>query len=165
MRLEPEKTRKKSIFRDFWVIFVYFRVFSCISGFPGPKIAKSTRQTAVRALKGLGRPKFFFHRLSPPAGLAYAAGFDIALQQLPSSAGDGMWIQAKEASELAIAAVSQLEGFDGGIEATLFFIQRAVEQQDSRFQFVGGNLQATGIGDGGNGLEAASGEHLPPPGG
>ena len=51
------------------------------------------------------------------------------------------------------------------LEATLLFIQQAVEQQDGRLEFVGGNFQAGGIGDGGNGLHTASSEPLSPPGG
>ncbi len=108
---------------------------------------------------------FFFQRLAAPADFADAAGFDITVQQLASSAGDGVRVQAEKLRQLPIAAVSQLEGFDSGIEATLLFIQQAIEQQDGRLEFVGGNFQAGGIGDGGNGLDTASSEPLSLPGG
>ena len=106
-----------------------------------------------------------FKRLAAPADFADAAGFDSTLQQLAPSAGDGVRVQAEKLRQLPLAAVSQLEGFDGGIEATLLFIQQAVEQQDGRWEFVGGNFQAGGIGNGGNGLHTASREPLALPGG
>lgn len=103
----------------------------------------------------------FFQRLSPAAGFAHAIELNALSQQLLSCARDGVRIQAQELGQLVVAAVSQLERFQSGVESSLLFIEHAVEQDDGGLQFLGSDLQAGGIGEGGYGLTAAAAEQLP----
>src|ERR1035441_1686025 len=57
-----------------------------------------------------------------------------------------MRIQAEEFGQDAIAAMSQLDRFQAGEQATLLFVEQAVEKQDSRFEFFGRYLKSGSIG-------------------
>lgn len=48
-----------------------------------------------------------------------------------------MGIQAEEAGDPLVAAVTDFERFQPGVEAALFFVEQAEEQHDGRLQFVG----------------------------
>ena len=83
---------------------------------------------------------FFFHGLAPPAGFADAIEGDVLLQQLLSSTGHGVRIQAEKLGQFLIAAVPHFERFQAGVQAALLFIQQTVEQNNGGFQFVRGDL-------------------------
>jgi hypothetical protein len=70
----------------------------------------------------------------------------ILIEQLLAPARDGVWVQAKEFGQNAIASVSQLDRFQPGEQTTLLLVKQAVEKQDGGFQFIGRNLESGGIG-------------------
>jgi len=51
-----------------------------------------------------------------------------------------MRIEVEEVGQLAVAATAQLEGLQAGIEAALLLVEQTVEQEDSGFHFLGGNI-------------------------
>ena len=103
---------------------------------------------------------FFFHGLAPPAGFADAIEGDVLLQQLLSSTGHGVRIQAEKLGQFLIAAVPHFERFQAGVQAALLFIQQIVEQNNGGFQFVRGDFQKRGVDEGREGLHAAAPEQL-----
>src|ERR1035438_2437951 len=56
-----------------------------------------------------------------------------------------MRIQAEEFGQDAIAAMSQLDRFQAGEQATLLFVEQAVEKQNSRFEFLRRYLESGSI--------------------
>ena len=71
-----------------------------------------------------------------------------------------MRVQAEEFGQNAIAAVSQLDGFQPGEQTTLLLVEQAVEKQDGRFQFIGRYLESGGIGQQRNRLGGLPGAEL-----
>jgi len=63
-----------------------------------------------------------------------------------ASASDGVRVQAEEFGQNAIAAVSELDGFESGEQTALLLVEPAVEKQDGRLQFIGRNLKSGGVG-------------------
>src|ERR1039457_5304192 len=78
------------------------------------------------------------------------------------SAGDSMRIQGEEFGQDAIAAMSQLDRFQAGEQATLLFVEQAIEKQDSRFEFFGRYLKSGSIGYQRNRLGGLPGTELVP---
>jgi hypothetical protein len=68
--------------------------------------------------------------LASAAGTARAASRYILIEQLLTSAGDRVRIQAEEFGQNAIAAVSQLHGLQPSEQATLLLVEQAVEKQN-----------------------------------
>src|SRR5207249_1953653 len=60
-----------------------------------------------------------------------------------------MGIKIEKVGQLAVAATAQLERLQSGIETALLLIERTIEQQDGRFDFLGGKLQHSRIRHGG----------------
>jgi hypothetical protein len=60
----------------------------------------------------------------------------LAAQQLRSSTGDGVHIQAQQLGHALIAAVAPLQTFQPGVESTLLYVQQTVEKEDGRLQGV-----------------------------
>ena len=73
------------------------------------------------------------------------AGHDILIEQLLTTAGNGMGIQAKKFGHHAIAAVSQLHGLQTSEEAPLLLIEQTVEKEDGRLEFIRGYPQGRGV--------------------
>src|ERR1039457_1096752 len=73
-----------------------------------------------------------------------------------------MRIQAEEFGQDAIAAMSQLDRFQASEQATLLFVEQAVEKQDSRFEFFGRYLKSGSIGYQRNRLGGLPGTELVP---
>jgi hypothetical protein len=76
------------------------------------------------------------------ADLAGATRCHLLLEQLLASAGDGVWIQAKEFGQDTVATVSQLDRFHTGEQATLLFVQQTVEQHNGSLEFLGSGQTA-----------------------
>ena len=57
-----------------------------------------------------------------------------------------MRIEAEEFGENTIAAMSQLDRFQSGEQATLLLVKQAIEKQNSGFKFVWGHLKSGRIG-------------------
>ena len=57
---------------------------------------------------------FFFHGFASAAGVAGATRRHLLLEQLLASAGDGVWIQAEEFGQHAVATVPQFDRFHAG---------------------------------------------------
>ena len=89
---------------------------------------------------------FFSHGFAAAADLAGATRCHLLIEQLLASAGDGVWIQAKEFGQDTVAIVSQLDRFHAGEQATLLFVQQTVEQHNGSLEFLGRNLNSGGIG-------------------
>ena len=68
------------------------------------------------------------------------------IQQLLPSAGDGVRILIEEFSQDTVAAVSQLDRFQAGEQATLLLVEQTVEEQNSGFEFFGRYLESGSIG-------------------
>jgi hypothetical protein len=85
---------------------------------------------------------FFFDSFASAAGTAGAPCRYIPIEQLLTSAGDGVRIQTEEFSQNAIAAVSQLHGLQTGKQATLPLVEQFVEKPDSGLEFIGKRGQA-----------------------
>ena len=71
-----------------------------------------------------------------------------------------MRIQAEEFGQNAIAAVSQLDGFQPGKQTTLLLVEQAIEKQDGGFEFIGRYLESGGIGQQRNRLGGLPGAEL-----
>jgi len=71
-----------------------------------------------------------------------------------------MRIEAKKFGQNAITAMPQLDRFQAGEQATLLFVEQAVEEQNSSFEFLGGYLKGGSIGYQGNRLGGLSGTEL-----
>ena len=71
-----------------------------------------------------------------------------------------MRVQVKKLGQLTVPAMPQFERFQSGVEPTLLFIEQAIEQEDSGFQFVRRNLQSRRIHQHGDGLDAAACQEL-----
>ena len=104
----------------------------------------------------------FSQGLAAPASFAAPAQLDLAVHQFLPAASNGVRIKAEKIRQLPVATVAQLEGLEGGIQATLLLIQEAVKQEDGGLQFMGRKLQPGDIGEQGNRFRRASGEHLSP---
>jgi len=73
-----------------------------------------------------------------------------------------MRIQAEKFGQNAIAAMSELDRLQAGEQATLLFVEQAVEKQNSRFEFFGRHLKGGSIGYQGNRLGGLPGTELIP---
>ena len=82
------------------------------------------------------------------------------IEQLLTSASDGVRVQAEEFGQNAVASVYQFDGFKPREQAPLLLIQQAVEKQDGRFQFIGRYLKSGGIGQQRNRLGGLPGAEL-----
>ena len=129
--------------------------FSPVMG--SPAVSYSSRNSISVTMSA-----FFFRRVCGRRRPAGATRCHILIEQLLASAGDGVWIQAKEFGQDTVAAVSQLDGFQAGEQATLLFVQQTVEQHDGSLEFLGRNLKGGGIGQQRNGERGLSGAHLIP---
>src|SRR5713101_2932248 len=102
----------------------------------------------------------FFDRLAAAAGTAGTTGRYILIEQLLTSAGDGVRIQAEELSQNTVAAMAQFDGLQAGEQAALLFVEQAVEKQNSGFNFIGRYLESGGIGHQRNRLGGLPGAEL-----
>jgi hypothetical protein len=73
-----------------------------------------------------------------------------------------MRIQAEEFGQNAIAAMSQLDRFQAGEQATLLLVEQAIKEQNSGFEFLGGYLKSGSIGYQRNRLGGLPGAELIP---
>ena len=71
-----------------------------------------------------------------------------------------MRVQAEEFGQNAIAAMSELDGFESGEQTALLLVEQAVEKQDGRLQFIGRYLESGGIGEQRNRLGSLPGAEL-----
>jgi hypothetical protein len=79
----------------------------------------------------------FFFDGGPPAALAASpSGGDVMIQKLLTAARDRVGIQLKESSQNSIATVAETNRFQAGEEATLLFVEQAIEQQNGSFELV-----------------------------
>lgn len=77
--------------------------------------------------------------------MANTIALDFLRQQLASSASDGVRIEPQQLGQMAIAAVTEFERLQPCIQTPLPLIEQTVEQDNGRFEFVGGDLQSTDI--------------------
>ena len=68
------------------------------------------------------------------------------IEQLLTSAGDGVRIQAEVLGQNAVAAMSQLHGLQTGEQPTLLLVEQAVENQNGGFEFIGRYLKSRSSG-------------------
>lgn len=104
----------------------------------------------------------FFDRLASAAKAASASRRHIAVEQLLTTAGNGVRVQAEKLAQDSVAAVAQFDGFQSSEEAALLFVQQAVKQQNGRFEFIGRDLKSGGIGHQRNGAGGLPGADLIP---
>ena len=90
--------------------------------------------------------EFFFDPLASATGTAGAVRRYILIEQLLTTTGDGMGIQAEEFGHDAIAALSQLHRLQASEQTPLLFIEEAVEKQDGSLELIGGYAQSGGVG-------------------
>jgi hypothetical protein len=64
----------------------------------------------------------------------------VAAEQLGSTTGDGIHIQAEQLGHLLIAAMTPFQAFQPGVESPLLFVQEAVEEDNGRLQSILGPL-------------------------
>jgi hypothetical protein len=100
--------------------------------------------------------------LAAAAGTANAPSRYILIEQVLTSAGDGVRIQTEEFGHNAIAAVSQLHGLQTGEQPPLLFVEQAVEKQNGGFEFIGRYLESGSIGHQRNRLRGLPGAELIP---
>jgi hypothetical protein len=113
--------------------------FSPVMGSPAvPYSSKNSINTPMSAV--------FFDRFAPAAGTTGASRGHILIEQLLAPAGNGVWIEAEECSQDAVAAVPQFDGFQAGEETALLLVQQTVEQQDGGLEFLRRNLEGGGVG-------------------
>jgi hypothetical protein len=75
------------------------------------------------------------------ATTASAPDSDILIEELLTSAGDGMRIHAEELGQNGIAAVAEFHGFQAGEQTTLLLVKQAIEKQNGGFEFIGRYLE------------------------
>ena len=63
-----------------------------------------------------------------------------------ASAGDSVRIQTEELGQNGVAAVSQFDRLQPGKQTTLLLVEQAIEEQNSRFEFIGRYLERGSIG-------------------
>ena len=86
------------------------------------------------------------HGYKSAAGTASAPRGYLLIEQLLTSAGDGVRIQAEVLGQNAVAAVSQLHGLQTGEQPTLLLVEQAVENQNGGFEFIGRYLKSRSSG-------------------
>ncbi|HYR87259.1 MAG TPA: hypothetical protein VE422_24465, partial [Terriglobia bacterium] len=108
---------------------------------------------------------FFFRRNASATLSAGSPGSDVAVEQLLTAAGYGMSIQIEQVRQKDVTASAKLDGFQTGVKAPLLLVQKAVEQQDRSFHFIGRNLKSGHVAHDGNGLRGSLHAKLPTVGG
>ena len=67
------------------------------------------------------------------------------IQELLTTAGDGVRVQAKEIAQQGIAAMAHPDGLQSGKQSALLFVEQAIEQEDGSLEFVGGQWERFGV--------------------
>jgi hypothetical protein len=129
--------------------------FSPVIG--SPAVSYSSRNSIRMTMSAV-----FFDPFASAAGTASAPHCCLLIEQLLTSAGDGVGIQAEEFGQNGIAAVSQLDGLRTGEQATLLFVEQAVEKQNGGFKFIRRYLEGGSIGHQRNRLRSLPGAKLIP---
>ena len=75
---------------------------------------------------------FFFHRFAPAAGCAYPLDFDVLLEQLAPASCHGADIKTQQFGNARVAAMAALQGFESGIQTSLFLIEDTEKEHDGR---------------------------------
>jgi hypothetical protein len=120
-----------------------------------PAVSCSSRQWRTAIMSGV-----FFRRGTSPARAAGPAADHIPIQQLLTTAGDGMHVQAQEIAQQSVPAMAQANGLQPSKQPPLLFIEQAIEQKDGRLNFGGRSLEGGSMHGHRNGLSTASGQHL-----
>jgi hypothetical protein len=122
-----------------------------------PAVSYSSRNSISVTMSAV-----FFDPFASAAGTASAPGRYILIEQLLTSASDGVRIQSEEFGQNSIAAVSQLHGLQAGEQSTLLLVEQAVEKQNGGFEFIGRYLESGSIGHQRNRLRGLPGAELIP---
>jgi len=91
---------------------------------------------------------------------AYPSTDYVAVQQLLTTASDGVRIQAQEIAEEGVAAVAKSDRFQSGKQAALLLVEQAIEKDSRSFELVGRDFEAGGVNGQGNRLGAAASHGL-----
>src|SRR6516164_2067666 len=129
--------------------------FSPVMG--SPAVSYSSRNSIRVTMSAV-----FFDRFTSAAGTASPPRDYILIEQLLTSTGDGVRIQAEEFGQNAITAVSQLHRLQTGEQATLLLVEQAVEKHNCGLEFLRRYLESGSIGQQRNRLHGLPGAELIP---
>ncbi len=105
----------------------------------------------------------FFRGLTAATLAAYPSTDYVAVQQLLTTARDGVRVQAQEIAEEGIASVAEPDGFQAGKQAALLFVEQAIEEDDRGLDLVGRDFEVGRVNGQRNGLGAAPSHGLVAP--
>ena len=83
-----------------------------------------------------------FRRLAPASRPADSLALDVLRKELAASQGDGIRVEPEQLGHAAVCAVTELEGFETGMEPALPFVENREEENDRGLRFIGDHPQA-----------------------
>ncbi len=92
----------------------------------------------------------FFREWPSTAHTAHASRRHVVIQELLSAPRHGMRIHIEERGQNRIATQAEFDRFQAGKQAPLLFVEQAVEQEDARFELIGGDVEGGRVRDQGN---------------
>lgn len=102
----------------------------------------------------------FFRGLAAATLAAYPSTDYVAVQQLLTTSSDGVRVQAQEIAEEGVATVAEPDGFQGGKQTALLFVEQAIEEDDRGLEFIGRDFEVGRVNSQRERLRAAASHGL-----
>src|SRR5437867_11548010 len=127
--------------------------FTPVTG--SPAVSYSSRNSIRVTMSAV-----FFHRCPAGTHATRSPWRDVVIEQVLPAACHGMRIQVEKRRQDRIAAAPECDRFQTGKQASLLFVEQAIEQQDGRLEFIGRDGEGGGVGDQRDGVGGAAGPDL-----